>query len=228
MRRDLPVMLFTAGFGKRMAPLTDRLPKPLIPVAGKPLIAHSLELVRAAGLTRIVANTHYLADQMADYLAKADVTEIFEPEILDTGGGLKNALPALGHGPVITMNTDAVWTGATPFPALLQAWQPDRMDALLVLVPISLALGHTGAGDFSMTADGRLERGRGYVYSGLQILNADRLAEFEIDKFSLNLLWDRIAAEGRLFGLVHTGKWCDVGRPDSIALAESMLDYANV
>lgn len=228
MRPDPAVMLFTAGFGTRMAPLTDRVPKPLIPVAGRPLAQHALDLVRAAGLKRIVANTHHLAGQMSAFLRTHRVAEIHEPEILETGGGLKNALPLLGRGPVITVNSDAVWSGPNPVSALLRAWRPERMDALLAVVPLWNAIGHAGAGDFSLTEEGRLRRAGPYVYSGVQILKTERLADIHKAKFSLNVLWDMFAAQDRLYGLPHAGLWCDVGRPESIALAEEMLRQKDV
>lgn len=228
MRPDFPVMLFTAGFGTRMAPLTDRLPKALIPVAGRPLVDHALDLVDGAGLTRLVANTHFLADMVSKHLSPRGVICVHEPEILETGGGLRNAVPWLGAGPVITLNTDAVWTGDNPIPRLLNAWQPGKMDALLLVVPTDRAVGHRGAGDFAISPDGRLRRGGDNVYSGLQIIRTTRLRGIVETKFSLNVVWDMMAAEGTLYGLEHLGGWCDVGRLESIASAEAMLGQANV
>lgn len=217
-------MLFAAGRGTRMAPLTDDRPKPLVRVAGRPLVDHALGLVREAGLTRIVANTHYLPDRLEAHLQSAGVRVVREAELLDTGGGLRNVLPLLGEGPVITLNSDAVWRGANPIAAALRAWKPDVMDALLVLIAPERAIGHAGAGDFLCDDTGRLTRGAGMIYSGVQILKTDRLCEIADQVFSLNLLWDLLAASGRLFGLEYMGDWCDVGRPESIALAEAMLD----
>lgn len=221
-------MLFMAGLGTRMAPLTDHLPKPLIPVAGKPLAVHALDLVREAGLSRLVANTHHLADQVSEFLQMQGVAEIHEPELLETGGGLKNALPLLGPEPVITLNTDAVWSGPNPVSALIRAWRPERMDALLSVVPRQNAVGHSGAGDFSMTAEGRLRRTGPMVYTGAQIIKTDVLTQIDETKFSLNVVWDMMAAQDRLFGLPHDGAWCDVGRPESIALADETLRRADV
>lgn len=218
-----PVMLFTAGRGTRMAPLTDKLPKPMIAVAGRPLLDHALALVRDAGLPRVVANTHYLAEVITPALIERGVTPIHEPELLETGGGLRNALPALGAGPVMTLNTDAVWTGDNPVPAMLRAWDGDRMDGLLLILPRDRATGHRGAGDFDVSGDGRLNRGKTHVYTGVQILNPEALAAISKREFSLNLAWDRMLAQDRLFGIVHPGGWCDVGRPESIALAETLL-----
>ncbi|MCO6384170.1 nucleotidyltransferase family protein [Oceanicola sp. 502str15] len=217
-------MIFAAGFGTRMRPLTDTRPKPLIKVAGKPLLDRALDLTE--GTERVVVNTHYLGDQIARHLAGRTVQTIHEPEILDTGGGLRNALPLLGTGPVITLNSDAVWTGPNPLQTLRNAWKPDRMDALLLLIPVANARGYEGTGDFSQDADGRLTRGPGLIYSGAQIIKPDGLAQIPEAAFSLNVLWNVMQPEGRLFGVVHPGGWCDVGHPGGIAEAEAML--ANV
>lgn len=216
-------MLFAAGYGTRMGALTQNRPKPLIPVAGRPLIDHALDIAAAHGPLRRVANTHYMADQMAAHLFGRDVAVSQEqPEILDTGGGLRLALPLLGPGPVFTLNTDAIWSGPNPLDLLSAAWEPDRMDALLLCVPLQHALGRKGEGDFSLN-QGRLKRGGDLVYTGAQILRTDGLQEIPETVFSLNLLWNRMQADGRLFGLTFPGQWCDVGHPDGIALAETLL-----
>lgn len=220
-------MIFAAGFGTRMAPLTDDRPKPLVEVGGRALIDHALALAEGQGIGRIVVNAHYRAPQLIAHLAGRAVQVLTEaPEILETGGGLKAALPVLGPGPVFTLNSDAVWTGPNPLATLVGAWDPARMEALLLLLPPANARGHSGAGDFVRGADGRLTRGPGLVFSGAQIVNPARLAEIPDRVFSLNRLWDRLAAEGRLHGVMHPGGWCDVGRPASIALAEAMLAEA--
>jgi MurNAc alpha-1-phosphate uridylyltransferase len=217
------VMLFAAGFGTRLGALTRDRPKPLVEVAGRPLIDHALAL--ADGVPRKVVNAHYLAPRLIAHLAgRRDVRISEERErLLDTGGGLRHALPLLGEGPVFTLNTDAVWTGPNPLATLAAAWEPARMEGLLLLVPPERALGHAGAGDFRPGSDGRLERGPGAVYTGAQIVATGGLAEMPEGPFSLNLLWDAIARRGGLFGVLHPGGWCDVGRPEGIALAEAML-----
>lgn len=218
------LMLFAAGFGTRMGALTRNRPKPLVQVAGRPLLDHALDLARGAGLGRIVANTHYLGAQIAAHLAGSDVQISDEAdEILETGGGLRRALPLLGPGPVFTLNTDAVWTGPNVLSQLRAAWRPGQMGALLALVPVARATGHAGQGDFSLLPDGRLRRGPGFVYTGAQIIDPSGLAAVGDRVFSLNLLWDRMLAEGRVFGVVHPGGWCDVGHPGAIPLAEAML-----
>jgi len=224
-----PLMLFAAGFGTRMGALTADRPKPLIPVAGRPLIDHALALADDAEITRIVANIHYLPDQITTHLAPRDIALSHEtPAILETGGGLKAALPLLGGNPVLTLNTDAVWTGANPLTQLIAAWDSARMDGLLLLLPAACATGHSGTGDFLIDADGRLTRAKGAagaVYLGAQMLRTAGLADITAEVFSLNLLWDRMITDGRLFGLIHDGGWCDVGRPEGIAQAETLLGF---
>lgn len=221
-------MLFAAGFGTRMGELTKDLPKPLIPVAGAPLIDHALQLVSAVNPARIVANLHYRADQLADHLTPKGVILSHEPEILETGGGLRAALPLLGDGPVYTVNPDVIWGGPNPLELLLSAWQPDRMDALLMCVPVSHATGYTGQGDFTVGSDGRIQRGPGMVYGGVQILKTEELREIPDRAFSLNLLWDRMLVESKLYSVVYPGHWCDVGQPAGIALAETLLARRDV
>lgn len=219
-----PVMLFAAGFGTRMGALTQDRPKPMIEVAGKPLIDHTLALVQAVNPPRVVANLHYKPDTLATHLRpKGVLLSIEEPEILETGGGLRHAAPLLQSQTVITMNTDAIWAGPNPLPQLVDAWDPERMDALLMCIPVSQALGHDGTGDFTADDHGRIERGPGLIYGGLQILKTDSLAEIDETSFSLNVVWDRIRSSGRLFAVTYTGRWCDVGHPAGITLAESLL-----
>ena len=226
-KRPDTVMIFAAGRGTRMGALTETRPKPLIEVAGKPLIDHALDLAEAAGLARIVANLHYLPDQLDAHLRSRGVALSLEADrLLETGGGLRHALPLLGDAPLFTINADATWTGQNPFGELAAAWDPEAMDALLLLVPHERATGHTGPGDFHFGADGRLARGPGLVYAGAQIIRTEGLAAVEEEVFSLNLMWDRMLAEGRLFGAVHTGGWCDVGHPGGIGEAEAMLAAA--
>ena len=218
------VMLFAAGFGTRMGALTRDRPKPLIEVAGRPLIDHALALTEEIAPARIVVNTHYRPEMIAAHLAGREVLISPEqPRILETGGGLKAALPLLGAGPVFTANTDAIWSGPNPLALLRAAWDPARMDGLLVCVPPAQARGHGGAGDFVADAEGRLTRGPGLIYGGAQIVATEGLAAIEAEAFSLNLLWDRMLAEGRLFGLIYPGRWCDVGSPEGIADAEDLL-----
>lgn len=222
------LMLFAAGFGTRMGALTADCPKPLIKVARKPLIDHALETVDAAGISTVISNTHYLPEMLKTHLANRNVTLSYEAEILETGGGLKNALPLLGSGPVFTLNTDVIWTGQNPLTALATAWDPRRMDALLLLVPPTNAIGHTGAGDFLLANNGTIKRGPGNVYSGAQIIKTEGLANITEVKFSLHSLWDQMYDGARIFGIIHHGGWCDVGTPAGIRLAEAMLGKQDV
>jgi N-acetyl-alpha-D-muramate 1-phosphate uridylyltransferase len=229
--RDTPksVMMFAAGFGTRMKHLTHDQPKPMVKVAGRPLIDHALDLANAIAPDRIVANLHYKPEPLLAHLKGRSVqTIVEEPDILETGGGLRNALPLLGKGPVFTMNTDAIWAGPNPLAMLQDAWNPDIMDALLIGIPTAQAVGHSGTGDFVMDQDGRLTRGPGVIYGGVQIIKTDLLETIPDQAFPLNLLWDKMLTMGRMYGVRYTGKWCDVGHPEGITLAENMLRDADV
>lgn len=219
------IMIFAAGRGTRMGALTQTRPKALIPVAGALLLDRALQVARQAGVPRKVVNLHHHGGQIMAHLADSDVLMSDESgALLETGGGLRKALPLLGPDPVYTLNCDVVWRGENPLLRLASLWNPATMDALLLLVPTARATGHQGAGDFTIGADGQLRRGGDVVYTGAQILRTDGLAGITQPAFSLNLLWDRMAAAGGLFGAVYPGHWCDVGRPENIALAEAMLE----
>lgn len=214
-------MLFSAGFGTRMKHLTKDRPKPMIPVAGRPLIDHTIDLARDAGVQTLVANLHYLPEVLADHLSPQGVKLSWElPEILETGGGLKAALPLLGENPVITMNTDAIWSGPNPIDLLRAAWDPERMDALLMCVPASKTTGRS----FALDSEGQISWGGTLTYGGVQIMKTDLLETIEIRSFSLNMLWDQMQESGRLYGLNYPGKWCDVGHPEGITVAESLIN----
>ena len=224
--RDHPgaVMIFAAGFGTRMGALTAERPKPLIEVAGRPLIDHALDLAEAVAPGRIVTNLHYEAQMLADHLSGRDIAlSIESPNILETGGGLRRALPQLGTGPVFTLNSDAVWRGPNPLTLLASRWRPGDMDALLLCLPPDRALGHAGTGDFVIDDTGRTRRGAGLVYTGAQIIRTDLLSEIAQEAFSLNLLWDLMLARGTLHATVYPGAWCDVGHPDGLVQAEALL-----
>ncbi len=215
-------LFFAAGFGTRMRPLTLTRPKPLIRVGDRTLLDHAL--AQGTGLARRVVNAHYLAEQITAHLAERDVRVSIEaPDILDTGGGLRHALPMLGPGPVFTLNTDAVWDGPSPLQVLSEAWDPVEADALLLCIPRDAALGHAGRGDFLTDAKGRLHYGPGAVYTGAQIVAPEALDGIPGPVFSMRAVWDRLIARGRLRGLLYPGRWCDVGRPENLALAETLL-----
>jgi N-acetyl-alpha-D-muramate 1-phosphate uridylyltransferase len=218
-------MILAAGFGTRMGALTAECPKPLIPVAGRALMDHALDQART-GSERIVVNGHYRAGQMRAYLAgMADVIFVEEtPLILDSGGGIRAALPILGGPEIFTLNTDAVWTGARALAQLDAAWDADRMDALLLMVPQARAVGREAGGDFAIGADGRLAWDKaGAVHTGAQILKTALFEGLPEGPFSLYEIWNAALARGRLFGVVHQGHWADVGHAAGIALAEDML-----
>jgi len=223
------VMLFAAGFGTRMGSLTAHRPKPLVPVAGKALIDHAFDLIDGAGVTQTVVNLHFRGDQIAAHLAgRPRVALSWErDQILETGGGLRAALPMLGDGPVYTLNSDAIWTGPNPLVTLRSAWTP-AMHALLLLAPVSKVRGRAGTGDFALDATGRISRGGDFVYLGAQIIDPSGLANIPERVFSLNLLWDRKIADGTAFGVLHSGGWCDVGHPEGILEAEQMLANQDV
>ena len=218
------IMIFAAGFGTRMGALTREMPKPLVPLAGRPMIDHAIDMARAAGVSKIVANLHYRSAQLAAHLEPLGVAVSVEhPRVLDTGGGLRNALPLIGSDPLFTLNPDAAWRGPNPLSHLAAAWDPARMDALLLLVPRDRAGGYCGAGDFTAAGDGRLSRGPGQVYTGAQILRTELLAEVADEVFSLNRIWDMMQNRGRLFGLSYPGQWCDIGTARGLARGEDLL-----
>jgi len=222
-------MLFAAGFGTRMRNLTATQPKPMIPVAGKPLIDHALDQVTAFDVKRIVVNLHYFPEQVQTHLSGRDITFSLEaPNILETGGGLRKALPMLGPDPLFTMNTDMVWRGPNPLKELAATWDPAKMDGLLLCISKDRALGYQGDGNFLIDPAGRASRGPGPVYTGLQILKTDLLHDVPDQAFSLNVIWDLMLNTGRLYAQEYTGQWCDVGTPEGIALAEAMLQDDHV
>lgn len=221
--------MFAAGFGTRMKELTQDRPKPLIEVAGAPLIDRAHRLLTDAKCDPIAANLHYRADMLATHLAPKGVHTIEEqPQILETGGGLRNALPVLGGSEVVTLNPDAVWAGPNPVQMVQDAWQPEKMDALLMCIPPERTIGHRGQGDFFLANSGQLRRGPGVVFGGCQIIKTELLADISEDSFSINLLWDLMLEQERLFGLVYPGHWCDVGHPSGIKQAEKMLEAHHV
>ena len=221
-------MIFAAGRGTRMGALTEETPKPLVSVAGKPLIDHAFALIDDSPVKTCIINTHYLAEQIVDHLGDRDVVVSHEHELLETGGGLKQALTLLNTPEVITLNSDAVWSGSNPIRTLLNAWNPDKMDALLMLVRPANAIGHKGDGDFLMSEDHSIDRGPGMIYPGCQIIKTNCVSSIEDDVFSLNIVWDRLLESERIFGVEYDGKWCDVGHPKGIELAEAMLEQRNV
>jgi N-acetyl-alpha-D-muramate 1-phosphate uridylyltransferase len=233
MSRPDTAMILAAGLGTRMQPLTDTCPKPLLPLRGRPMIDLALDHATAAGVRRAVVNLHYLGGMIRDHLAGRDAPEILfskeQPEILDTGGGIAQALPLLGTAPFYTINSDAVWVGPNPLSALAAAWEPARMDALLLLVPRERARGYTRPGDFFLPGEGGAPARRGkagtapLVYTGAQIIAPEAFADAPGGAFSQNLIWDELLARGRLAAVTYPGGWVDVGTPAGLAEAEAAL-----
>ncbi len=209
-------MIFAAGFGTRMGVLTRDRPKPMLPLGGQPMIDHAIDLLREAGISRLVANTHYLPETLEAHLAERGVTTLRESPILDTGGGLKAAMSVLGNDPVITMNPDALWLGPNPVEALLAAWKPS-MNGLLVLTEAE-----TEASDFSLE-HGQIQRKGRYRYTGLQVIRTDRLGEIPDTVFSLNRYWDHILSAAPLHGLVYDGAWMDIGTQAKLEAANRRI-----
>lgn len=224
-------MIMAAGFGTRMGALTATTPKPLLKVGGRALIDHALDDAQAAGVKSAVVNLHYLGGMIREHLSARVAPEILfseETEVLETGGGVKQALPLLGPRPFYTMNPDAIWTGPRPLAPLAEGWAEGRMGARLLLVRREDAINHAGAGDFFMDEAGRLTRRGGasrapFIFTGAQIIDPAGFADAPSGAFSTNLIWDRLIEEGRLFGAVHEGGWVDVGTPEGLRLAESAL-----
>jgi len=231
-------MVMAAGLGMRMRPLTATKPKPLIEVAGKPLIDHVFDRLCAAGVKQVVVNVHYLADALEAHLADAaedlDVTISDERDLLlETGGGLVRAQTLIESDPFLAINSDNLWIDgpADTLKLLASHWDGSKMDALLLLVPQARAMNHHGLGDFHMDRVGHLRRrGRSrvapFVYTGVQIISKALLKDAPEGAFSTNVLWDKAIAAGRCYGAVHQGLWFDVGNPESIRATEQVL--ANV
>lgn len=228
-QENFPLMVFAAGFGTRMGALTAAQPKPLIKVLGRSLLDRALDFAAPAGAAPIVVNTHYLGQQITDHLAGRNIQISDESrEILETGGGLRAALPLLGANPqaVMTLNPDVVWRGGNPLKLLADHWDPTRMDALLLVKDRAGLPGRKGRADFSLDSEGRISRtlsAQGAVYLGAQIIKPQGLADIPDQAFSLNRLWDQQIGAGRAYGLIWPGEWCDVGSPEGLAQAEAML-----
>jgi MurNAc alpha-1-phosphate uridylyltransferase len=227
-------MVLAAGLGTRMRPYNGQIPKPLVTVGGKALIDHVLDRVAAAGVARAVVNVHHLADQIERHVAGRKAPQIVisdeRAELLGTAGGPIKAMPLLGGGPFLLLNSDTIWIdGVVPkLKRLAAAFDADRMDALLLMAPTATATGYSGRGDFSMAADGRLKR-RGerdvvpFVYAGAAILTPAFFAGVGPGPSSMSPLFDRAQEAGRLYGLRLEGIWMHVGTPEAVAAAEAAL-----
>lgn len=231
-------MVLAAGLGKRMRPLTASQPKPLVRVGGKPLIDHTLDRLAEAGVTKAVVNVHYLADSLEAHLKERQAPEILLSDerdlLLETGGGLiKAQAQGLLPDPFFSVNSDNVWLEGPrdAFGDLSRAWDAEKMDALLLLVPHSGAFNYRGKGDFHMDAVGKIARRRSgriapFIFSGIQLLSHRFLRGAPEGPFSTNVLWDRAIEEERLYGVRFTGQWFEVGEPGAIAPTEAALKRA--
>ncbi|WP_260599438.1 nucleotidyltransferase family protein [Sphingomonas endolithica] len=229
-------MVMAAGLGKRMRPLTATRPKPLVEVAGRPLIDHVFDRLRSAGVKRAVVNVHYMADALEAHLAARvkGIDLVVSDErraLMETGGGIVQARDLIGGAPFLVINSDNLWIdGPTDaIRALAARWDDATMDALLLLVPLAQAHCHAGQGDFRIDPNGRIVGRRvpgkpaPFVYTGVQILSPRVIADWPEGPFSTMLFWERAIAAGRAYGLVHQGLWFDVGTPGAIPQVEAML-----
>lgn len=230
-------MIMAAGFGTRMRPLTNKIPKPLVKVQGRALIDHVMDRLVEAGVKTIVVNIHYMGDQIKAHVEKRkDVEIIISDEtdaILDSGGGIFKALPHFKGEPFFHANADTVWVeGAShALTRLKAAWNPAEMDALMLLASTVTTVCYDGRGDFMMDADGRLSRvpeGRisPFVWMSMEILHPRLFDGMQPGKFSINPLWDKAIAKGRLFGQRLDGVWMHIDRPEAIKQSEEYLAYA--
>jgi len=227
-------MVMAAGKGTRMRPLTDTMPKPLVPFMGSPLIDHVLDRLEDAGIEEVIVNVHHFADKLEAHLARRTFPRIVisdeRERLLDTGGGAKHALYLLGKDPIVTFNSDSVWVegwGAN-LTRLIEGFDETRMDALLMIADAARTIGYVGRGDFHMDPLGRLAR-RGpaetvpYMFAGVQIIKPQLFADGPDGPFSTNLIWDRLMEKDTLFGQRMSGIWMHVGSPEDLAAAESFM-----
>lgn len=230
-------MILAAGFGTRMRGLTKDRPKALVTLVGRPLVDWVMDRCREGGIQRFVVNAHYRADVLEDYFRTYDfpVSVVTEDPILETGGGVKNALPQLGDGAFLVANCDSVWLdGVRPaVERLIAAWDDESMDALLMLHPTVHSGDYLGSGDFFIQEDGlrlrRREEGEvaPYIYAGVQILHPRLFENTPDGAWSLNVVYDKAAAAGRLFGLLHDGEWYHTGTPEQLDHAARIIASGN-
>jgi MurNAc alpha-1-phosphate uridylyltransferase len=230
-------IVLAAGLGKRMLPITATMPKPLVKVAGETLIDFALDRLDEAGIDTVVVNVHHFADMLEAHVGARRRPHIVISDerdaLLETGGGVKKALPLLGSDPFITFNSDSMWVeGPEPnLKRLVAAWDAARMDILMLVAPLSTSVGYEGHGDFHRDSSGRLRRRGGderadFVYAGVAIVKPELVAGTPDGAFSANAFYDRAIAGERLYGLPLVGQWLHVGEPQAIAEAEKCLAAA--
>jgi N-acetyl-alpha-D-muramate 1-phosphate uridylyltransferase len=224
-------MVLAAGFGVRMRPITDKMPKPLVPVAGRALLDHVLDKLADAGVRESVVNVHYLPDQIIDHVAGRTAPHVTISDerdaVLGTGGGVVKALPLLGDAPFFHVNADTMWIDGvrSNLSRLAEAFEPSRMDILLLMAPTTSSIGYHGRGAYALASDGTLRKRKEhqvvpFVYAGVAILSPAIFAGAPKGEFSLTKLFDRAGEQERLYGLRMDGVWMHVGTPDAIAAAE--------
>ncbi|WP_052027143.1 nucleotidyltransferase family protein [Rhodovulum sp. PH10] len=227
-------MVLAAGLGTRMRPITEALPKPLVPVGGKPLVDHVLDHLSVAGVTTAVVNVHHFADQIERHLAGRKAPEIAisdeREELLGTGGGVRKALPLLGADPFFLVNADTLWIdGVTPnLVRMAQSFDPETMDAMLLMAATSTSVGYGGRGDYAMTPDGRLRRRTErevvpFVYAGVALIGPALFEGAPDGPFALTELFGRAEETGRLHGTRLEGVWMHVGTPEAVTAAERAI-----
>lgn len=227
-------MVMAAGLGTRMRPLTNDRPKPLVEVMGKALIDHAIDRLVPAGVKLIVVNAHYKSDQLKTHLAKRKDVEIRisdeHDEILGTGGGIVKALPNFDGEPFFVLNSDSVWVEGMghALERMKERWNPDEMDALLLMASMVTALGFEGGGDFNMDSEGHLSRVSDrrvspFAYPGVQIVHPRIFENAPSGSFSMNVLWDIAIEKQRLFGIRLDGVWMHVGTPEAVKDADAFL-----
>jgi MurNAc alpha-1-phosphate uridylyltransferase len=235
-------MVLAAGLGKRMRPITDTLPKPLVAIGGKPMLDHALDRLAAIGVGEAVVNVHHLADRIEEHLKGRTHPRILisdeRAQLLETGGGVKKALPLLGSQPFLHLNSDSLWIEPEGAPEasnlglMAASFDPERMDILLLLARRESSFGFDGRGDFHLQPDGKLIR-RGadaaaaHVFAGVAILKPSLFVDCPEGTFSLNLLFDRAIAAGKLFGQELHGQWLHVGTPEAIEGANALWAQAS-
>lgn len=229
-------MVLAAGLGARLRPITNTMPKPLVPIAGKTLLDWGLDALAEVGVEKAVVNVHYLAEQIISHVASRKRPGIVISDesagLLDSAGGIVKALPELGGEPFFVLNADTFWIDrqGSNLERLALAWNDARMDILIMLADPKSATGHSGGTDFLVDADGRLARSKGapegLIYAGAAIVHPRIFAGAEATPHSLNLYFDRAIAAGRLFGMEMDGWWITVGTPDAIPAAEEAVRSA--
>ena len=230
--RPKRAMVLAAGLGLRMRPITLTTPKPLVPVAGRTMLDRALDHLAAAVVEMLVINTHWLAETIRAHVSgRTGIDLVHEDVLLETGGGVANALSRLGEDAFYVVNSDIIWTDSS-VPALERlaaAWEGESMDALLLMQPTATAVGYDGKGDFFLDPAGLPRRRHAHevaplLFAGVQILHPRLFADAPSGKFSLNVLYDRALEENRLRGIVHDGRWYHVGTPDALPEVEALFE----